>query len=122
MENIFNNMKNLADGFIAEAEMFIRKKKVEKVVSRVDIEELYENKFAIIYSDMFGELDVTVDLHENGNDFHLTIDVDGITELVGDEYEYNEDGLDVLHEALTAIVSELDDIVINVIANNTTTI
>ena len=121
MENIFNNIKNLADGFIADAEGFVRKQKVNKVVSRVDIEELYENKFAIIYSDMFGELDVTVDLHENGNDFHLTIDVDGITELVGDEYEYNEDGLDVLHEAL-AIVSELDDIVINVIANNTTTI
>lgn len=94
-----------------------RRQKVDKVVSRVDLGELYDNKHATIYSDMLGELDVTVDLHENGNDFHLTIDVCGHTELVGDEYEYNEDGLDVLHEALTAIVSELNAIVINDILN-----
>lgn len=94
-----------------------RRQKVDKVVSRVDLGELYDNKHATIYSDMLGELDVTVDLHENGNDFHLTIDVCGHTELVGDEYEYNEDRLDVLHEALTAIVSELNAIVINDILN-----
>lgn len=94
-----------------------RRQKVDKVVSRVDLGELYDNKHATIYSDMLGELDVTVDLHENGNDFHLTIDVCGHTELVGDEYEYTEDGLEVLHEALTAIVSELNDIVINDILN-----
>lgn len=94
-----------------------RRQKVDRVVSRVDLGELYDNKHATIYSDMLGELDVTVDLHENGNDFHLTIDVCGRTELVGDEYEYNEDGLDVLHEALTAIVSELNAIVINDILN-----
>ncbi len=94
-----------------------RQQKVDKVVSRVDLGELYDNKHATIYSDMLGELDVTVDLHENGNDFHLTIDVCGHTELVGDEYEYNEDRLDVLHEALTAIVSELNVIVINDILN-----
>lgn len=94
-----------------------RRQKVDKVVSRVDLGELYDNKHATIYSDMLGELDVTVDLHENGNDFHLTIDVCGHTELVGDEYEYNEYRLDVLHEALTAIVSELNAIVINDILN-----
>lgn len=122
MENIFNNMKNLADTFIADAEEFVRKQKVDKVVSRVDLGELYDNKCAVIYSDMLGELDVTVDLHEIGNNFHLTIDVCGQPDLVGEEYEYTEDGLDVLREALTAIVSELSNIVINEISNNTTTI
>ena len=98
-------------------ERLTRKQKVDNVVSRVEIEELYENKHATIYSDMLGELDVTVDLHEDGNDFHLTIDVCGHTEVVGDEYEYNEDGLDVLLEALTAGVSDLNEPVINDILN-----
>lgn len=122
MTSIFENMKNLADGFIADAEVFVRKQKVDKVVARVDLDELYENKSAIIYADMLGELDVTVDLHEIGNNFHLTIDVCGQPDLVGEEYEYTEDGLDVLHEALTAIVSELSESVINEISNNTTMI
>lgn len=94
-----------------------KKKKIEMLVERTDINELYDNKEITVYSDMLSELDVTAEVHEACNNFYLSVSVCGQVAANSTGYCYENEPNKPLSVALTEALSQLDDVIVNNILN-----
>lgn len=94
-----------------------KKKKIEMLVERTDINELYDNKEVTIYSDMLRDLDVTAEVHEACNNFYISVSVCGLVEANSSGYCYEKEPHKALKVALTEALSQLDNNIINDMLN-----